>query len=332
MSEPAKRLDPGADVADDDPVALDAARLAALEAAIDHAAARRPTPAVDYEPPAHVAPSFDLGTAMREAAMAMGLDAPTPHVGGRPRWCAGVGCGKVVPPGEGSQVGSTVRCAACVVKAKVEGRRARLAPARETLPQSFEWARVETENGHLVGPLVDLVGREHVNKARGWFAARDKRTLTVQGETGTGKTSLAVALVRRLLDKAEALDADADLVELAVGARYIPALKLARARETHPLGRGESPLADLAMRASLLLLDDLGAEGKTLSDVIGNVLHDRYDTGKLTIVTTWLGEQEIEARYGVGLRRRVLTDATQILLRGKPKDPPDPPKPAALSR
>ncbi|MCU0687205.1 MAG: hypothetical protein MUF34_34005 [Polyangiaceae bacterium] len=296
------------------------ARVAELEAAIERNVGRRLASAVDYEPPPEpVYEPLDLASALRDASEALGFEAPSAAPTGRPRWCAEPGCGRVVPPGEGLQLGSTLRCGECAAKSRAAARRRRLVAALSTMPPHFAWARIERG-----GDLERHVGAPALERAVAWLREPKRPTLSFQGETGAGKTACGVALLRRLLDRAERPDAPDEFVRYAAGVRYVPAFELARAREGHPLGKGEAPLIAEAKRATVLLLDDLGGEGRSISDAVGDVIHKRHDLAALTIVTTGLDEAGLETRYGVGIRRRVLTDATQILLR--PQAAPAPPQ------
>jgi DNA replication protein DnaC len=76
-----------------------------------------------------------------------------------------------------------------------------------------------------------------------------------------------------------------------------------RARKIHPLGEEEPEEVTRAMRASLLVLDDLGAE--PLDTVIFEVLDQRYSRGLPTIVTSGLTPSAIRERYGDAAWRRL---------------------------
>ena len=88
--------------------------------------------------------------------------------------------------------------------------------------------------------------------------APKKRVLLLRGVTGVGKTTLADALAQDVIRAGESLDAAPHVVKRAASVRHMTAAALAGARKRAPLGR-EAPLVEEAMRASVLVLDELGA-------------------------------------------------------------------------
>jgi hypothetical protein len=148
----------------------------------------------------------------------------------------------------------------------------------------------------------------------------------ILGPTGVGKTISAVAAARleakrialRRLDYTAGAYADAnDVVEFMPRALLNPfgdaigwarALELPLARLGHGLGEGEAELVTMASTTQFLLLDDLGWESKRAGadDVIAEVVARRYDSGLITLATSGLTLEGIEARYGDAFWRRIV--------------------------
>ena len=91
------------------------------------------------------------------------------------------------------------------------------------------------------------------------------------------------------------------------------AFGIANARANVELGREAPDVVD-ALRATVLVIDDLGAEDpRALRSAIPDVLHKRHRDPRLTtIVTTGLGESELGKLYGGGLVRRLFEGAVLI--------------------
>src|SRR5690606_9469681 len=78
---------------------------------------------------------------------------------------------------------------------------------------------------------------------------------------------------------------------------------LVRARREHGLGDGDAPLIAQAMRASVLVVDELGAE--PASEVPFEVVDWRYASGLPTLITSGLTSTGFRERYGDALWRRL---------------------------
>lgn len=102
---------------------------------------------------------------------------------------------------------------------------------------------------------------------------------------------------------------------MACGIRFVPATDLVSVRE-----RGEdagSPKFGIAIRASILILDDNGQETSKKDDgassaaraaATKDVLLSRWNEGRPTILTTYLDDAEIEDLYGGGVFGRIFSD------------------------
>jgi DNA replication protein DnaC len=99
---------------------------------------------------------------------------------------------------------------------------------------------------------------------------------------------------------------------------FLPAYELARAASEHSLGEGKSPVVQRALEASLLILDDLGAEPKIHNSPVPDVIYQRHARPELqTVITTGFDDAVLEGRYGQGIARRIFEDAELILTEGK---------------
>lgn len=146
------------------------------------------------------------------------------------------------------------------------------------------------------------------------------KMLVIYGESGAGKTSLATALFYWTIDSTTP-DSAESIIARAQGARFVDACDLS----PNPAHEG-IPVAVVARRATILLLDDAGAEGGTGDSYKAK---DRYlETAELlryrdkhdlpTIITTPgiygpHAEEDLARRwtemYGGGIMRRYLEGA-----------------------
>ena len=153
-----------------------------------------------------------------------------------------------------------------------------------------------------------LARREAIDAARKAIGAP---VVTITGQSGSGKTSLAAAMFGDVIDRAITGEAVAEA--LAATAMWTSAVSLARARREHPLGQGDAPLVVRARTASLLVIDDVGMERDY--DCVGGVLYERHADGLATIATTGFDLAEIGAKYGDGIARRMLQKGQAIVIR-----------------
>ena len=121
-------------------------------------------------------------------------------------------------------------------------------------------------------------------------SAQEAPMITLAGQAGSGKTSLAAALFRAR-------------IEVVRRGRWMSALELSRARSNAKLGHGEPELVTDAISTPLLVLDELPVADPSGS--VRDVLHARYDAVLQTIVTTWMDQEIVSAAYGDGVARRL---------------------------
>lgn len=177
----------------------------------------------------------------------------------------------------------------------------RLARAMRTIPTRFRDVRFDTEW------LPKLVGAQAMQQAQA--SLTEPRVIFV-GPPGAGKTSLAVAMFHAAL-VAESSDAARQSF------RYVSGHALAKARAGHPLGAGEAPVVAQALAAAVLLVDELGGEDSRHASAVAEVIYERHAEDLPTWVTTGVGPQELAARYGGGIARRLFEGATVIRLTGR---------------
>lgn len=176
---------------------------------------------------------------------------------------------------------------------QVERERRRLETLERRLPEAFRWARRDAPElrarvAHATpARLVDEIG------------ASPRVVLT--GGAGTGKTSLAVAALREAL---------------AAGRRgaFVSSFELATAPARAELG-AEPAAVRRALRAEILVLDELGTEPRTPSSAVPEVVYARHLAGRATWITTPFEADELARRYGDGIARRIC-DARIIRLGG----------------
>ncbi len=123
------------------------------------------------------------------------------------------------------------------------------------------------------------------------------------GPSGAGKTSFAVACMRAVRRPF-----------------FCSAADLERARIEHSAGQGEAPIVSRAMRAGVLVLDDLGQDKVSSVSAVEAVLLARHNAEAPTWITTGLGgtvegvQAAIDARYNAGIARRLTEDGTALMV------------------
>lgn len=181
-------------------------------------------------------------------------------------------------------------CRACLREQAAERRRASLAL---TIPPRYEWARLASSE--LPGRIAS--GMPTDERLEEIF--RSQRVVFV-GKAGSGKTSLAVALLR-------------EMARRGADAMFVSAYRLATERARHPLGEGDPPMLEAAADAGVLLIDDIGNERHTeLSDVRALVF-ERHDFERTVWTTTSLSSGALATMYGGGFVRRLLERAVVVV-------------------
>lgn len=144
--------------------------------------------------------------------------------------------------------------------------------------------------------------REHLEKCKKW-ASNPHGLVVLRGDVGTGKTYLAVAILR----------------DFGRG-KFVPQRKLLELHEAARLGAsrfcgGEEAQADLRKirDASLLVIDDVGVSsgGNKDTDVLQALITHRYDELKPTVITTNVDAEGLKSLLGDRIEDR-LGQAVQL--------------------
>lgn len=209
-----------------------------------------------------------------------------------------------------SVVGMATTCAACQAAEEQE---------REEAARREEQERAERARRDREGRILDLLHRAGVNPwahgrctldsydasesgpgpleaVREFLAATRAasgydpvRGLYLLGDTGAGKTHLAVAAARDLL-----LDPEIPLGEVVFD--YALSL-ISRIQDTYNTGESTDEILERRIKARVWILDDLGTE-KPSDDVVRRltmILAERE--GRPTLVTANIGPDQLEARH-----------------------------------
>ena len=135
---------------------------------------------------------------------------------------------------------------------------------------------------------VDAV-REFIEDARGQLA--HGRGLLVEGDVGTGKTTLAMLVSKQAIEAG-----------YSVAIYSLPRL-LARIRRTYDGDAGELSYLEFFRRLTsvdLLHIDDLGAEKRSdwVLEQLYAIVDERYASNRSIMVTTNLGAQQLKEQIG----------------------------------
>ncbi|MBQ7834284.1 MAG: ATP-binding protein [Ruminiclostridium sp.] len=138
------------------------------------------------------------------------------------------------------------------------------ATSREMMAENLEFCRNYAENFHL--PCNGILMR---------------------GATGLGKTHLSLSIAKVVLAKGYSVI-------------YGSAPDLFRKAEQEHFGREDGNTVEMLLGADLLILDDVGAEfeSKFYSSVLYNIINNRMNSAKPTIISTNCDLNELLSRYG----------------------------------
>jgi len=181
-----------------------------------------------------------------------------------------------------------------VARSERHARWSEVGPIRDRLPRFLATPKLPELEARIASPLMRKLARE-------WSPAHGNVLLL--GETGQGKSTAAAVVFRRLLR--EGWRDGGDAWAFAQGMRWFRAEQLEREMRGHPLGRGECPAYRDAVNATLLVLDEIGWERDPKG--VASILAERYDSPRLTIVTSGQDLKELSGTYGDAVVRRMLT-------------------------
>lgn len=129
------------------------------------------------------------------------------------------------------------------------------------------------------------------------FNTDESQGLLLRGIPGSGKTHIAVAILREVISRGHSgrFENFSDL--------------LSRIRETwhRESEASEGDLLEIVDQADLLVLDDLGAESVAdwVRDRLYLILNRRYENARPVIITTNCSEEELMARVGHRISSRL---------------------------
>lgn len=173
------------------------------------------------------------------------------------------------------------------------------------IPPRFAWARLGASE------LAQRCGGANVVGQLAVAAYRCPRALALVGDSGSGKTSAAAALIVG----AAAFDFAFDGVPAHTYV-FDSAIELAREASHIPTWQGEAARVTRAKEAGVLMLDEIGREDERQRQTIVEIIHARHDAERPTWITTGLVRADLGGRYGGGVLRRLFEDAVVIRCTG----------------
>lgn len=204
----------------------------------------------------------------------------------------------------------------------LEARRVMVRHALSSLPRRegvMAFSDTLTERRRSVGllPVEEHVRAPNaVALVRGLLAAPPSFVVLL-GASGSGKTPLVCAVLRHYIELALRPGASAEDIARARGVFYTTAYWPARARAETPLGRGEAPIVERCMRASVLGLDEFGNEA-VRSSAMTEIVIERAAAGLLTIIGTKKGMSGLAAHYAAydpeSVVKRVYGEGTSVVI------------------
>lgn len=190
--------------------------------------------------------------------------------------CGGVGYKVTVVDG----VGYAGQCDCFYQRIKVTQAR------QASIPEKYQYTSFETwSTRYAANPLAGEVLSTAVRKARKW--AREYLPVTIDqrppgllfiGDTGCGKTHLAVSALKGILEKGCS----------GVFRDYRTLLSQVAKGWSVDAGNEDKQAFRVAVEADVLLIDDLGAQRNMewAEDIITEIITERYNATKAVIVTT----------------------------------------------
>lgn len=165
-----------------------------------------------------------------------------------------------------------------------------------TLPLRFRGVAFDNESTNWIAP--GLIGQ--AKRAADLVCSGAVDTVLLLGRKGTGKTRMAVSMLRHIAGAGSSA---------SWRCHYVAAMELAAARGEYGARSHE---ATEAIGASCLLLDDLGQEQDTDQIRMREVIHARHDLMRPTIITSGFADRVLMARYGDGMDRRLFERSAVI--------------------
>lgn len=219
-------------------------------------------------------------------------------------------------------------CESCAVRLTDQDRGQAAHRAAQSMPPRFRWAR-----GLHAPELRERVKVDDFDKLVKKLKAAVAGTGPIGffGPAGSGKSSLMAAVLvqwaagttrpwlttEREIEHFQAGSSNHfDYAFDRVAVSFVDAFSLATARARHALGADEAPELERAIDTGFLGIDELGAEvGRDTSIV--EVLHGRHNADRRIAWTSGLTKEDLLAKYGSGVWRRLSEGGTIIRLGGK---------------
>jgi DNA replication protein DnaC len=167
--------------------------------------------------------------------------------------------------------------------------RARAQGVSSVIPARYRGVSFERPPVTEIEPMVVRVVRTFVEELDENLASG--RGLWLMGDTGTGKTTLAMLVSKRALER-----------QRSVAIYSLPKL-LARIRRTYDADAGEASYLEFFERLTavdLLHIDDLGAEKRSdwVLEQLYALVNERYEGKRSIVVTTNLDQDRLEEQIG----------------------------------
>jgi DNA replication protein DnaC len=167
-------------------------------------------------------------------------------------------------------------------------------------------------NSQVYQAVIDILEQmkkilEQLKKFADNFGKDTYRNYLFVGGTGLGKTHLSTSIAKKVIDNGN------DVL-------YVTAVGMIGDYEAKRFGDGQGAGNDLSryVDADLLIIDDLGTEVTnqfTLS-VIYDVINNRINRRRSTIINTNLSASEIEGKYTERIYSRIFGEYIPILFKG----------------
>ncbi len=166
---------------------------------------------------------------------------------------------------------------------------------------SLEYYDEEKTKKHMA--LTERIAREYAET----FSLSSGNLLFL-GRTGLGKTHLSTAIARVVIERG--FDVSYNSAENIL-------LDFEFDRYKSDFGR-EEPRAEKYMKTDLLIIDDLGTEmlSQFSAAALFNLINTRIAAGRPTIISTNLGDTEIQARYGDRVASRLFGEFRPLTFLG----------------
>jgi DNA replication protein DnaC len=168
---------------------------------------------------------------------------------------------------------------------KKENRAERVLRAAE-IPTKYANCRIDNYITSEENPYLQLAFVKATGYVDQYYTQATPKGLLFQGGPGLGKTHLAVGIIRRLIELK------------SVSCFFCNfAGELQRIRDSMST-HNTLTLPRLVYDAEVLILDDFGAQrwSSWVQDQMSNVISNRYDNGRATIITTNLTDKPSEDR------------------------------------